>query len=238
MGSGIDMTFDEIAFKCNFAFINDKELVEKRRCDRNFVSWGLPLCDALNNVVVPGFDGKYVMKCQHATEHRCGIKISGPGLSSCITGNDPLKDNLPPVKCVAEDMSDPAAVFTGKLVQAASDEIRRILSEHPINVARKAEGKPYSNFVTLRGASKRISATSFVEKHDLKAFMIAPTAIIRGVGITFGIDLIDVEGTTGYYDSNLNGKADATVKAITSGKYDFGFMHIKAVDDAGHDKNL
>jgi len=37
--------------------------------------------------------------------------------------------------------------------------------------------------------------------------MIAPTAIIRGVGITFGIPLIEVEGTTGYYDSNLNGKA-------------------------------
>jgi 2,3-bisphosphoglycerate-independent phosphoglycerate mutase len=25
---------------------------------------------------------------------------------------------------------------------------------------------------------------------------------------------------------------------ITSNEYDFGFMHIKAVDDAGHDKNL
>ena len=33
----------------------------------------------------------------HATEHRCGIKISGGKegtLTSKITGNDPLKDNL------------------------------------------------------------------------------------------------------------------------------------------------
>jgi len=37
--------------------------------------------------------------------------------------------------------------------------------------------------------------------------MIAPTAIIRGIGITFGIPIIDVPGTTGYYDSNLNAKA-------------------------------
>eukprot|EP00351_Strombidinopsis_sp_SopsisLIS2011_P002802 CAMPEP_0116883516 /NCGR_PEP_ID=MMETSP0463-20121206/16036_1 /TAXON_ID=181622 /ORGANISM="Strombidinopsis sp, Strain SopsisLIS2011" /LENGTH=206 /DNA_ID=CAMNT_0004538355 /DNA_START=356 /DNA_END=976 /DNA_ORIENTATION=- len=206
------MTFDEIAFKCNFAFIDQDGKVAKRRCDRNFVEWGIPLCDALNDVVIPGYDGKYVMKCQHATEHRCGIKISGPNLSSCITGNDPLKDNLPPVKCVAEDMSDKDAVFSGKLVQDASDEIRRILSEHPINIKRKEEGKSYSNFVTLRGASKRISSQSFIEKHDLKAFMIAPTAIIRGIGITFGIDIIDVKGTTGYYDSDLNGKADATVE--------------------------
>jgi len=41
--------------------------------------------------------------------------------------------------------------------------------------------------------------------------MIAPTAIIRGTGITFGIPVFDVEGTTGYYDSNLNNKA---LKAI------------------------
>jgi len=37
--------------------------------------------------------------------------------------------------------------------------------------------------------------------------MIAPTAIIRGIGLSFGVDLVDVEGTTGYYNSNLNNKA-------------------------------
>ena len=37
--------------------------------------------------------------------------------------------------------------------------------------------------------------------------MIAPTAIIRGAGISFGIPIIDVEGTTGYYNSNLTNKA-------------------------------
>ena len=68
--------------------------------------------------------------------------------------------------------------------------------------------------------------------------MIAPTAIIRGTGITFGIPLIDVEGTTGYYDSNLNNKAQKAIENITTDNYDFGFIHIKAVDDAGHDKNL
>jgi 2,3-bisphosphoglycerate-independent phosphoglycerate mutase len=36
--------------------------------------------------------------------------------------------------------------------------------------------------------------------------MIAATAIIKGTGITFGIDVHTVEGATGYYDSNLDGK--------------------------------
>jgi 2,3-bisphosphoglycerate-independent phosphoglycerate mutase len=68
--------------------------------------------------------------------------------------------------------------------------------------------------------------------------MIAPTAIIRGTGATFGMKLIDVPETTGYYNSNLNNKAEATFKALSEEHYDFAFMHIKAVDDAGHDKSL
>jgi hypothetical protein len=35
----------------------------------------------------------------YATEHRCGIKISGKNLNSEITGTDPLKDNLPLLAC-------------------------------------------------------------------------------------------------------------------------------------------
>ena len=65
--------------------------------------------------------------------------------------------------------------------------------------------------------------------------MISPTAIIRGVGITFGILILEVEGATGYYDSNLNGKSLKAAEAFKSGNYDFGFVHVKATDDAGHD---
>ena len=43
--------------------------------------------------------------------------------------------------------------------------------------------------VLLRGAGQRISVQTFEEKHGLKAFMVAPTAIIRGVGLTIGMDL-------------------------------------------------
>ena len=58
--------------------------------------------------------------------------------------------------------------------------------------------------------------------------------------MTFGIPIIDVEETTGYYNSNLNNKAKKAVELITDGKqnYQYGFVHIKAVDDSGHDKNM
>ena len=73
----------------------------------------------------------------YATEHRCAVKVSGPNLSSLITGNDPLKDNLPVLNCEPEDPDNEDSLKTAKLVQSLSDRITEVLTEHPINKARK-----------------------------------------------------------------------------------------------------
>jgi len=52
-----------------------------------------------------------------------------------------------------------------------------------------------------------------------------------------GIPVIDTEGATGYYDSNLDGKAEKAAELLRYGPYDFGFVHVKGTDDAGHDKS-
>jgi 2,3-diphosphopglycerate-independent phosphoglycerate mutase len=240
MGSGLITKVGDIAFKSNFAYMNiDTRIVERRRVDREFPDWGIPLCEAISGLTIPGYPD-HVVECQYATEHRCAIKVSGPRLSSLITGNDPLKDNLPIVKCESTEPSDPDSVFTAELIEKLSERLTEVLLEHPINKARKEQGLPYANMITLRGAGQRIEATPFSEKHGLKPFMIAPTAIIRGVGLTFGMDLLDdVEGMTGYYNSNLKGKCERAAKEFIENKnsYDFGFVHVKAVDDAGHDKS-
>lgn len=78
---------------------------------------------------------------------------------------------------------------------------------------------------------------SIEQVHGLKSFLIAPTCIIAGIGMTVGMDLINVPGATGDYHTDFTAKAKACLENITSDKYDFGFCHLKAVDDAGHDKD-
>jgi 2,3-bisphosphoglycerate-independent phosphoglycerate mutase len=103
MGAGVEMSYDDIAFKCNFAYINDiTGIVERRRVDREF-DWGISLCDTLNDMTIPGYDD-YTVKCEYATEHRCGLKVTGKGLSSLITGTDPLKDFKPLLLCEPTDL--------------------------------------------------------------------------------------------------------------------------------------
>ena len=70
----------------------DTRIVEKRRVDREFPAWGIPLCDALTGIPIPDYPD-HSIEVKYATEHRCSVKVSGPRLSNVITGNDPLKDN-------------------------------------------------------------------------------------------------------------------------------------------------
>ena len=240
MGAGQEMQPGDIAFKSNFAYINTETgIVERRRTDRKFPSWGIPLCDALSTIKIPGFPDHSV-DCKYATEHRCSVRVRGPRLTHKITGTDPLKDNKPMTVCEPTSQDDPNAQFTSDLINALNSEITRALLAHPINIERKAAEQLYTNFVTLRGAGVALDVPSFQDKHGLKPFMIAPTAIIRGVGCSFGMTLLDdVPGMTGYYDSNLEGKTTRAAKEVIENPagYDFGFVHVKAVDDAGHDKN-
>lgn len=51
------------------------------------------------------------------------------------------------------------------------------------------------------------------------------------------LDIFDVEGATGWYDSNYHNKLESAERILREENYDFGFVHIKAIDDAGHDKD-
>lgn len=45
-------------------------------------------------------------------------------------------------------------------------------------------------------------------------------------------------GTAGDYRTCLRSKAAALAEALSGGDYDIGFLHVKAVDDTGHDRAL
>lgn len=178
---------------------------------------------------------EYTISCKYATEHRCGIKINGPNLTTAVSEMDPLKDNRKLGRCTPTEDSE-EALITSQVVQATSEAIRNCLRNHPINIERKEKGLTYTNVVLLRGCGKRFACPTFEEMHGLKPFMIAPTAIIKGIGMHMDIDIFDVEGATGWYDSNYENKLESAENILKNG-YDFGFVHIKGVDDAGHDKD-
>ena len=240
MGAGLEMKLGDIGFKCNFATL-ENDIVTSRRADRNFEMIGPNFCDFLNEKMQEVFVNKYPeheISFKYATEHSCGIRIRGPNLSNKITNTDPLKDNLPLLLSKPKDDSK-EAIFSSNLINNISKVISEELTNHQINQERKKEGKSLANIILFRGCGVRINAENFEKKHNLKSFMIAPTAIIKGIGMTFDMKIVDSKGGTGDYHTDLNSKRVALIDTFKNEKnLNFGFLHVKAVDDAGHDKNL
>ncbi|XP_004304161.1 PREDICTED: uncharacterized protein LOC101299214 [Fragaria vesca subsp. vesca] len=256
MGAGLAMSPGDIAFKSNFATLDEKTgIVISRRADRHFEEEGPILCAALDGLKLPSFP-EYEVRVRYATEHRCGVVVKGPNLSGNISGTDPLKDNRLLLQAEPLDGSDEAR-HTAKVVNELSKEISKILIAHPLNAKRASEGKNIANVVLLRGCGIRIEVSPFAKKHGLWPCMVAPTKIIAGLGLSLGIDILEAPGATGDYRTLLTSKATAIAKALSaplqscpnvfvpgedehkpgrSDGYDFGFLHIKAIDDAGHDK--
>ncbi|GAM26748.1 hypothetical protein SAMD00019534_099230 [Acytostelium subglobosum LB1] len=187
------------------------------------------------NSKLPSFPD-YQVDIKYATEHRCGVRVRGPGLTDAISNTDPLKDNLPLLHAMALNDSKEAE-FTARLVNELSDKIREVLEHHPINVERAEQNLPQANVVLLRGCGVRAQVPTFAEKYNMKSFMIAPTCIIAGLGMSIGIEIVKAPGGTGDYHTDFESKGNVAVDTLANGDYDFGFLHIKAVDDAGHDKD-
>jgi 2,3-bisphosphoglycerate-independent phosphoglycerate mutase len=58
---------------------------------------------------------------------------------------------------------------------------------------------------------------------------------VRGISKLIGFDIINVEGATGFADTNYKGKAQAAIDALQ--KYDIVLVHIEGPDEAGHAGN-
>lgn len=256
MGAGLAMSPGDIAFKSNFATLDENTgIVTSRRADRHFEEEGPILCASLDGMKLPSYP-EYEVRVRYATEHRCGVVVKGPKLSGNISGTDPLKDNRLLLKAEALDGTEEAK-NTAAVVNELSKEISRILVSHPLNAKRAAEGKNIANVVLLRGCGIRIEVPTFEKQHGLSPCMVAPTKIIAGLGLSLGIDILEAPGATGDYRTLLTSKSMAIAKALSApletcplvfipgeedhkpgptDGYDFGFLHIKAIDDAGHDK--
>ena len=91
LGAGIPMSAGHIAFKCNFA-VMDNDGVVVRRCagtGRAMHELAAELCEMLDGTVLREFPGVRV-SVKHAVQHRCGVVIRGESLSDCVSNTDPV----------------------------------------------------------------------------------------------------------------------------------------------------
>ena len=73
----------------------------------------------------------------------------------------------------------------------------------------------------------------FKEVYGVKGACISAVDIVRGIGTLASLEILQVPGITGYFDTNYEGKADAALNALDEG-YDLVVVHVESTDEAGH----
>jgi len=106
-------------------------------------------------------------------------------------------------------------------------------ANHPVNLARVANGKRPATNLWLWGLGKTPKLESFDSRFKLRGAMITAVDLLRGLAALIGWDRIKVAGATGYLDTNYAGKGQAAIDALKT--YDVVCVHIEATDEASHE---
>jgi len=113
---------------------------------------------------------------------------------------------------------------------------KKILADHEINKVRIDLGENPANMIWLWGCGRKPKMESFKEKFGLSGAVISAVDLVKGIGKIIKLKVLEVEGATGYYDTNYLGKAQAALQALKV--VDFVFIHIEATDEASHNQDL
>src|SRR6266700_7020204 len=214
---GIDLEPGDIAFRGNFATVDEKMRITDRRAGRIHEGTA-KLADALDGMKL----GRVKVMFRAGTEHRAALVLRGRGLSPKVTDTDP--------HAIGEEVRqaeplESAAKATAKAVNACTKQAHKILKDHPVNRSRLAKGEPPANAIVLRGAGVYPDLPPIPERLHVKAAGIAGVALIRGMFRACGIEVLDVKGATGGLDTDMVAKADAALAALES--HDLVVLHVK-----------
>ena len=131
----------------------------------------------------------------------------------------------------------PEAQETADLLNSLILKSQEILKDHPVNRRRIAAGKDPANSIWPWSPGYRPAMQTMQEMYGFKqGSVISAVDLIRGIGVYAGLKVIDVEGATGLYDTNYEGKAHAALEALKTN--DFVYLHVEASDEAGHEGDV
>lgn len=132
----------------------------------------------------------------------------------------------------------PEAQPTANLINNLIIKSQELLRNHPVNLRRISEGKDPANSIWPWAGGYRPKMTPLTTTYPSirHGAVITAVDLLRGIGKLAGLRCIDVDGATGLYNTNYEGKAQAAIDALKTD--DFVYLHIEASDEAGHDGNL
>jgi 2,3-bisphosphoglycerate-independent phosphoglycerate mutase len=227
---GVKLAADDIAFRCNLVTLKyqaDKTVMEDFSAghitDEEARKVILDLNEEMSSKEIrfyPGVSYRHLMVLKNGA-----AKFS----------NLEKLEFTPPHDIIGKEVS----VFLPKmseLILALMNESQRLLKNHPVNLAREAKGLPPANSIWLWGQGRSPRMITLKERFGMDGYVISAVHLIKGIGIIAGLEVLEVPGITGYFDTNYDGKALYALRGLR--EKDFVYVHVEAPDEAGHMGNL
>ena len=223
---GVKMADDDIALRCNVVTLSDEENYD----DKTMVDYSAG--------DISSEEAAEIIKT--VQEHFGGGEFdfySGVSYRHCLIhhgGTVELGNMTPPHdisgRVVGSYISTaPTAAKLTKMMRESYD----LLKDHPVNKKRIAEGKRPANSIWLWGEGKKPILPKFEDLYGLKGSVISAVDLLKGIGKSADMNVPEVEGATGYIDTNFAGKAQAAVDELKNG-CDLVYVHFEAPDECGH----
>lgn len=227
---GVDLQPDDMAMRCNLVCVEGELL-------KNHSAGHISTEEA--DVLIKYLEEKLGNDKVHfytGVQYRHLLVIKGGDKHvACVPPHDvplkPFRPNL--VKALRPEAEETAALLNDLIMKS-----QELLANHPLNLKRVAEGKDPANSIWPWSPGYRPKMEPLSDKYPSikKGSVITAVDLIRGIGHYAGLRCIDVEGATGLYNTNYEGKAQAAIEALKTD--DFVYLHIEASDEAGHEGDV
>ncbi len=235
---GYEMRPDDMAIRCNIITLEDGRIITHNGGNLQTVDADMLiryLNEHLGNERVQFITG---IQYRHLLVIRGGSKHI-----VCSPPHDHPNEEWRPLLVKPEENAPiedgrMSAKETADLINDLIVRSQELLANHPYNLERKARGERQANSIWPWSGGYRPNMQTLQEQFPQvkSGSVISAVDLIRGIGHYAGLDIIEVEGATGLFDTNYEGKTAAALDALR--RQDFVFVHVEASDEAGHDGDL
>ena len=223
---GVKLSDEDVTLRCNLVTLSDEENYE----DKTMVDYSagdISTKEAREIIKsVQEFFGNEIYTYYGGVSYRHCLVVHG--------GTTDLGSMTPPHDISGRVVGE----YLSKSENAAPlvDMMKRsydFLMKHPVNIERMKRGERPANSIWLWGEGRKPGLPLFSDLFGKTGSVISAVDLLKGIAICSGMSTPEVEGATGYIDTNFEGKAEAAVKELANGK-DMVYIHLEAPDECGH----
>ena len=226
---GIPTTPKDVIFRCNTIY-SENDAMDDFNAGHISTAEADELMKGLNKYFTdkyPDFKGKFHtgVSYRHLFIYSCDSIEDAEILSSIKT--------MPPHDIVDEKLVDNlfGECELAQEIQQIMFESREYLKNADVNQKREIP----ANMVWLWGQGVTPSLPNFEETYGITASVITGVDLLKGIGNFAGMNIVNVPGATGYFDTDYKQKGEYGIEALK--ETDLLLIHIEAPDEAGHAQN-